>query len=187
MEELRFCKKGITGADAAVIMGQSPYISQRALFLDKTDSGVRLDKNPQSRWGELISEIISAEFSRHTGSVLRRKNAILCSKEHKFMIASVDRILVGKNEGLKCKLTMERNAKFYKNGATPPHLYVQAQHYMAVTGFKAFNFAVLAGARQLFIRRFTRDEGYINKLIDRECRFWQMVRCGVFNQDALLS
>ena len=56
------------------------------------------------------------------------------SKEHPFMIADVDRLVVGEDAGLECKTASAYNADKWADGNIPLHYVMQCYHYMAVTG-----------------------------------------------------
>ncbi len=73
------------------------------------------------------------------------------SREHPFMIADVDRLVVGKEDGLvglECKTASPYSADKWKEGAVPAHYLAQCHHYMAVLGASAWYIAVLIYGRE---------------------------------------
>jgi len=93
-------------------------------------------------------------------------------KDAPFMIADVDRLLVGKDAGLECKTASAFQAGQWKDGEVPPHYLIQCLHYMAVTGKKEWYLAVLILGREFKYVRISCEEELIDKLIRVEEQFW---------------
>ena len=168
-------RKGIGGSDAPVIAGVNPYRSLMDLWLDKTGEYSEDIDNEAMYWGRTLEDVVAREFSKRTGLRVRRNNAIIYHPEHDFMLANVDRLVVGENAGLECKTT----SAFFKDDGTCPDLYyAQVQHYMAVTGRELWYVAVLAGGQRFYIYSVPRSDFYINELIEKEREFWQLVQSG---------
>ena len=90
------------------------------------------------------------------------------------MIANVDRLIVGNKAGLECKTAGEYTKDMWTLGV--PELYqIQTQHYMAVTGYKAWHVAVLIGGQEFRHYLITRDNQFIKELIAAETAFWRQV------------
>jgi predicted phage-related endonuclease len=89
------------------------------------------------------------------------------------MSANVDRLIVGKDEGLECKVTGSYAASDWKDDKIPLMYEMQMHHYMAVTGASAWWIAALIGNERLAIKRIQRDEEVISALIDIEKSFWE--------------
>src|SRR5690606_30783967 len=113
------------------------------------------------------------EFSLRTGLKVRRRNAILQHQQYEWMIANIDREVVGVREGLECKTTSAFNAGEWKNDEIPAPYIVQCQHYMAVTGYSAWWIAVLIGGNKFVYKRIERDDELIEQLIELEKDFWE--------------
>lgn len=98
------------------------------------------------------------------------------SREHPFMIADVDRLVVGKEDGLvglECKTASPYSADKWKDGAVPAHYLAQCHHYMAVLGASAWYIAVIIYGREFKYVRIERDEEIIQNLIRIEQDFWE--------------
>lgn len=168
-------RHGIGGSDAAVIMGVSPWKSLMDLWLEKTGQYVEGIDSESMYWGRVLEDVIAKEFAIRNKLKIRRVNAILQHPDYPYMIANVDRVIVGRKEGLEIKTGHEFSSQHWENGV-PAYYYAQVQHYMAVTGFKLWHIAVLIGGNKYEQFVVHRSEDYINKLISAEAEFWQMVQ-----------
>ena len=94
------------------------------------------------------------------------------SKEHPFMIADVDRLVVGEDAGLECKTASAYNADKWADGDIPLHYVMQCYHYMAVTGKKVWYIAAVILGMEFTYRRLEWDDALIERLISIEDNFW---------------
>lgn len=58
-------------------------------------------------------------------------------EENPFMLADVDRMVVGENAGLECKTASPYMADKWKDGRIPLSYQIQCFHYMSVCNTKA--------------------------------------------------
>lgn len=171
-EWLRLRKTGIGGSDAGAICGLNPYASAMTVFHDKTTDEVDLKDNESMRQGRDLEEYVAQRFCEATGLKVRRSNMMYRSKGNPFMIADVDRLVVGEDAGLECKTASAYNADKWKDGQIPPHYLIQCLHYMAVTGKKAWYLAVVILGREFKYTRIGRDDGLLKNLEAVEREFW---------------
>lgn len=173
-EWLNARKKGIGGSDAAAIAGLNKWKSPVAVYLDKTGQAPDQDQSNESiYWGTVMEDIVAQEFAKRSGLKVRRRNAILKHPDYPYMLANVDRLIVGKQEGLECKTASEYLKDEWKGDEIPASYLIQCQHYMAVTGYQAWWIAVLIGGNKFVYKRIERDEELIQYLIDIEKNFWE--------------
>jgi len=168
-------RNGIGGSDAAAAIGLNRWKSRLKLYLEKIGE---LEDNVDSEatyWGRILEGVVAEEFTRRTGKAVRRVNAILIHPEFEWMIATIDRKVVGENAILEVKTTAAWNNKEWEHDEIPQEYIIQAQHYMAVTGADLTYFAVLVGGQKLLIKEFVRDDELIEMIIREEQKFWQMV------------
>src|SRR5690606_12206216 len=107
-----------------------------------------------------LEDYVAKRFVEATGMKVRRINAILQHSEYPFMLANVDRLIVGKKEGLECKVTNSYAKKEWED-EIPIYYEIQCHHYMAVTGYKAWWIACLIGNERFVYKRIERDEEVI--------------------------
>jgi len=175
-------KTGIGGSDAAASVGLSPYKSQLELWLEKTGRDGDLEKpDPNDTthptyWGTTLEPIVAASYSLQTKRRVRRVNAVLQHPEHPFMLANLDREVVGQPDVqiLECKTAGEFGARAWRDGV-PEYVQLQVQHQLAVTGQRAADVAVLICGQRLDVHRVVRDDELISRLIVLEARFWKHV------------
>lgn len=173
-EWLELRRRGIGGSDAAAIMGMNPWKTPMDVWLEKTGEFDEEPENEKMYWGTVLEDVVAAEFTRRTGLKTRRRNAMLQSRKYPFMIANVDRLVVGQRAGLECKTTGLYAADDWKLGI-PEYYYPQVQHYMAVTGYDTWYVAVLIGGQEYRHYKVPRDDGFIKELIEAETEFWRRV------------
>lgn len=167
---------GIGGSDAAVIMGMNPYKSPYQLWLEKTGQAEApdLSGNQYVYWGTKNESNIADWFQEETGKKVKRLGT-LRSKEYPFMLANVDRTVVGENAGLEIKTAGVSQYRKWKDDEIPDAYYCQCLHYMAVTGAAYWYIAVLLGGNEAKWKRIERNEEDIQHLIMAETDFWKLV------------
>lgn len=176
LEWLRLRQKGIGGSDAAAIAGLNKYKSPIQVYYEKVEGVKESVPSEAAYWGTILEDIVAQEFSRRTGLKVRRRNAILRHPEYPFMIANIDRLVVGEDAGLECKTASEYLKDEWVEGEKIPDQYfIQCQHYMAVTGRSRWYIAVLIGGNKFRWDVIERDEDIIRYLIEIESEFWQRV------------
>lgn len=165
-------KKGLTGTDAAAIMGLNPYSSAFQIYQDKINPDVEMYDNERLRQGRDFEEYVARRFCEETGLKVRRANALFQSDDYPFMLADFDRLIVGENAGLECKTVSPYASSNWKDGNVPLHYLLQCQHYIAVSGAEKWFIAGLILGEGLVIHEIQRDEEMIQNLITIEERFW---------------
>lgn len=178
-------KNGIGGSDAAAAVGLSPHVSALELWLIKTDRDANLpkpDANDTTEpvyWGTLLEPIVAASYTRQTGRRVRKVNAVLQHPQIPFMLANIDREVVGNRDVqlLECKTAGAAGARLWRDGV-PEHVQLQVQHQLAVTGRQAADVAVLLCGQKLEVHRVVRDDALIARLIELEAAFWRYVETG---------
>ena len=172
-EWLQYRKKGVGGSDAGAVCGLNPYVSVMDVYLDKINPDVVEEKdNEAMKQGRDLEDYVARRFTEETGLKVRKSNAMYMSREHPFMLADVDRLLVGQNAGLECKTASPYSADKWKDGKVPAHYLAQCYHYMAVLGADAWYIAVVIYGREFKYIKIERDEEIIKNLIHIEEKFW---------------
>lgn len=175
-------KNGIGGSDAAAAVGLSPYMSPLELWLIKTGRDANLSKPDASDttepvyWGTLLEPIVAASYTKQTGRRVRKVNAVLQHPTIPFMLANIDREVVGNRDVqlLECKTAGEFGARLWRDGV-PEYVQLQVQHQLAVMGRQAADVAVLLCGQKLEVHRVVRDDALIARLIELEAAFWRYV------------
>lgn len=184
-------KNGIGGSDASAILGLNKYATPYTVWLEKTGrvEADDLSGNEKVYWGNVLEDVIAKEFEkRHPEYFVREPGEMYVSKEHPFMLASVDRMLHGQEISdstiylypepsalLEVKTCGEWRKSDWDEGV-PPYYLAQVNHYLAVTGLDEAWVAVLIGGQEYREYNIKRDEYDIAYLIEKEAEFWKMVQ-----------
>lgn len=182
---LEYRRMGIGGSDAAAIVGLSKYSSAFSVYLDKIGLLPEQEDNEAMRQGRDLEEYVARRFIEHmqnegTSKKVKNCNFILQHQQYEYLLANVDRLIVGENAGLECKTTSVYNNTDFQGGDIPLSYYVQCQHYMAVTGADKWYLAILVLNKGFYVFCIPRKEEEIQSLIVAECDFWQnnvLARC----------
>ena len=175
-------KNGIGSSDAAAAVGLNPYKSQLELWMEKTGRDADLpkpdpdDDSSPMYWGTLLEAFVATHYTKKTGNKIRRVNAVLQHPEYAWMLANLDREVMGSAEVqvLECKTAGMNGARLWKEGV-PEYVQLQVMHQLAVTGKAAADVAVLVCGNEFRTYRIERDEAMIARLIELEAQFWQYV------------
>lgn len=171
-EWLESRRKGIGGSDAAAIMGANPYASPLSVYLDKLGLAQEKEITEAMRQGTDLEDYVARRFCEATGKKVRNCNKILIRENYSYMIANIDRAIVGEDAGLECKTTSPYNRHNFEGGEVPITYQWQCQHYMSVTGYDHWYLAVLVLGQGFYTYQIDRDENLISVLEKRERDFW---------------
>lgn len=167
--------KGLGGSDAAIVLGLNKWKTPFELWLEKTGQVTTQESQSEAAyWGTMLEDMVAKEFEKRSGKKVRRRNAILQHPEHEFIIANVDRLVVGEKAVLECKTTSAYNAKEWQDDEVPESYIVQVQHYLGVLGpeYKKAYIAVLIGGNKFVWKEIERDEELIDMIFQAEQHFW---------------
>ena len=176
-------RQGIGGSDAAAIAGLDRYSTPLGVYYDKIGELPDTDDADSEaiRWGRRLEPVLADEFALRTGFRVLRRNAVLRSREHPFMLANLDR-LVRDDDGavgvVEIKTSTERGAAAWRadEDELPARVYCQVQHYLAVTGLTFAWVVVLLAGTEFRMVRVDRDADAIAALVELERLFWDRVQ-----------
>ena len=177
-EWLMLRKNGIGGSEAGAVCGLNPYVSPLEVYFSKTCEGIDegASDNEAMREGRDLEDYVARRFMEASGLKVRRANVMYASREHPFMIADVDRLVTGRENGitgLECKTASPYSAEKWKDGKIPAHYIMQCYHYMAVLDAQSWYIAVMVYGREFKYIKLERDEEIIQQLIRIEEDFWK--------------
>ena len=103
---LKLRNKGLGGSDAGIIVGVNPWKSPYQLWLEKTGQVEPEDISEKEAvyWGTQLEDMVAREFTKRTGKKVQR-HGMLESVAYPFLLANVDRLVIGEDAGLECKTT----------------------------------------------------------------------------------
>lgn len=182
-EWLNIRKQGIGGSDASAICGLSKWSSPLSVYLDKVgERPSEIMDNEAMRQGRDLEQYVAERFLEYmeqqgTPKKVQRCNYVLRNIDNPFMMANVDRMVVGEQCGLECKTTSILNRSDWNAGEIPNEYYTQCLHYMAVTGASKWYLAVLVLNSGFYVYEIERDEKVqddIEALVKLENQFWYL-------------
>lgn len=166
-------RRGIGGSDAAKVMGLSRWGGPFSVYQDKVN-GVKAPVDSEAvHFGNVLEDVVAQEFSRREGVKVRRRNAMTFSEEYPFMLANIDRELVGAKIGLECKTASAYKSGEWEGDELPDEYYVQVQHYCSVMGWEGCWIACLIGGQRFVYKYVPRNESFIGSMIRMERDFWE--------------
>jgi len=172
-EWLQYRKQGIGGSDAGAICGVNPYRTAIEVYYDKTTDSTEQIDNEAMRQGRDFEDYVAQRFMEATGKKVRRANVMFCDDEYKFMLADVDRMIVGENAGLEIKTASPYTQAQWEDGKIPLSYQMQCYHYMRVCKADTWYIAVLIYGREFKYYKLEYDEEIISNLIQLEKNFWE--------------
>lgn len=179
MDKLEWLKErqcGIGGSDVGAIAGVNKYKTQFEVYIEKTEPITEVKEQSESAYfGDIFEDIVAKEFEKRTGLKVRRDRKHYKHKEYPFMVANIDRKIVGQNAILECKTANQYLLKEWEEEEIPASYLLQVQHYLAVTGADKGYIAVLVGGQNFIWKEVPRDEELIEMIIQLEKDFWSLV------------
>ena len=174
-EWLNLRRTGIGGSDAAAVVSQNPYKGPFTVWAEKVMGSEDQADSEAMRQGRDLEDYVARRFCQETGLRVQREGAMLRSKLHPFMLADIDRRVIGCAAGLEIKTTRDTSMRRYKNGAYPIEYYLQCLHYLAVTNWDRWYLAVLVFGTDFLIFEINRAEVLddLDALIKAEESFWK--------------
>ena len=169
---LKYRKQGIGGSDAGAVCGLNPYRTAIQVYYDKTSDSIEDVDNEAMRQGRELEEYVARRFCEASGKKVRRANAMFYDEKNPFMLADVDRMIVGENAGLECKTASPYSEEKWRDDKIPLSYQLQCYHYMSVCNADSWYIAVLIYGRDFKYYRIERDDEVIENLIRIEKEFW---------------
>ena len=168
---------GIGGSDIGAILGVNKYKTPFEVYLEKTEPITEVSEQSESAyWGDQFEEVVAKEFEKRTGRKVRRDRKHYKHKDYPYMVANIDRRVVGENSILECKTANQYLVNEWQEDEIPASYLLQVQHYLFVTGSEKGYIAVLIGGQKFIWKEVSRDEELIQMIIEAEKDFWKMVQ-----------
>ncbi|PRR77661.1 YqaJ-like viral recombinase domain protein [Clostridium liquoris] len=176
MDKLKWLQerqKGIGGSDVGAIMGVNKWKTPFEIYLEKTEEIQEVNEQSESAyWGDQFEEVVAKEFEKRTGKKVRRDRRHFQHPSYPFMVANIDRRVVGENAVLECKTANQFLAKEWESEEIPASYLLQVQHYLEVTGAEKGYIAVLIGGQRFVWKEIPRDDELIRIIVQIEKDFW---------------
>ena len=151
--------KGLGGSDVGTVLGLNPYKSAFELWEEKTAKTPPKDlsDNLAVQVGHAMEDFVAKQFSKATGLQVIRDNKTYIHEQYDYLLANIDRRIVGQRAFLECKTTSVYNAKQWDGDNVPDSYLLQVQHYLNVLDYDVAYIAVLIGNTQFKYKKIERD------------------------------
>ncbi|GKS62492.1 hypothetical protein YTPLAS21_19500 [Candidatus Nitrosocosmicus sp.] len=171
----------VTGSDAAVICGFSPYKTKVQLWLEKTRRVEQDDISNKNiiKFGNFMEQGIADWFSSESGILLKAKalnepESMQIHKTNKWMAGNIDYLALEENAGVECKSSGRPGEEWGNGENLIPNVYMfQCAHYAMVYDFDIIYLPVVfASTRELRWYTYERNKNLESIIEEREYNFW---------------
>lgn len=183
----------LTSTESPALFGISPYNTPFEVFHRKAKKlVVGIDENERMKWGKRLQDAIAAGIAEDNGWQVRRMDEYLRIPSLR-MGSSYD-FAIGDDGLLEVKNV---DSLAFKNGwvvedgvvEAPPHIELQVQHQLAVSGRKYVVIGALVGGNKIVQLHREPVPEIIDALKERVSTFWKNVDAGIapepdFNKDS---
>lgn len=168
----------ITSTESAALFGLSPYMTAFELWHRKKSGKYLDDENQFKTWGKRLQDAIAYGIAEDEGWKIRSMPNYMRIPELK-LGASFD-YQIGRKGLLEVKNVDSfafKNDWLIEDGATeaPPHIEIQAQHQLAVSGRKFINIGALVGGNRRIVIYREPSETIINAIKAKVADFWKSI------------
>lgn len=167
----------IGGSDIAAILGQSRWKTPYRLWAEKTGKITMPDlSNCEAvEMGNRLEQFVADIFSDKTGKQVRRAPKMYRHSEYPFLVANVDRLIVGGDELLECKTCSAYKLEEWEN-KIPREYVLQVIWYLGITGRKRGWIACLIGGQKFDYKPIDFDAELFELMLEKALKFWDMVQ-----------
>jgi len=175
-EWLALRKTKITGTDAGIILGVSPYCTPLMLWKQKLGFIAPEKENDAMRKGKELEPIARSQYEYETNNLMRPE---VVFKED-WLMASLDGIDPDREIILEVK-TGYYNYRDALNNHIPLHYYAQIQHNLNVSGASICHYYVFKDSQdKAVLMKVHPDQHYLKVLLEKEKEFYDQL----INQEA---
>lgn len=169
--------KYIGGSDIAAVLGQSRWKTPYRLWAEKTGKIIvpDLSSNEAVEMGNRLEQLVADIFSEKTEKTVRRAPKMYRHSEYPFLVANIDRLIVGGDELLECKTCSAYKLEEWEN-KIPKEYLLQVMWYLGITGRKRGWIACLIGGQKFDYKPIDFDQELFDLMIEKALKFWDMVQ-----------
>jgi len=167
--ELR--KTKITGTDAAILMGVSPYSTSYQLMQEKLNLRPPKPYNSAMQRGNLMEEELRKDYNVRSG--MDFIPAIKLNGE--FLMASLDGLTFMEDGILEIKTCNKKVFAELVKGTVPEHWYAQMQHQLATVPTAKCVHLYAENSGEKYVHIVERDDEYIANMLEKEAEFYKLM------------
>lgn len=177
----------ITSTECSALFGASPYMTEFELWHNKKNKVVvKLKENERMKWGKRLEHAIASGIAEDLSIFATPFTEYVRLPELRagssFDFTAIDK--EGKKSILEIKNVdyLQMKEKWIVEDGevveAPPHIEIQVQHQLMVSGLEKAYIGALVGGNSLTIIERGRDERIIKRLINKIESFWKSIEDG---------
>lgn len=167
---LEWRREKITASDAPIIMGMSPFKTPEQLLNEKLHK-FESPENPYMRRGNELEPIALQAFEKETGLVMFPAVGV---HENGWIAASFDAVTIEEDAICEIKCPGKKDHACALDGNVPEKYIAQLQHQIYVAGLNFAYYYSFDGQKGIILE-VKRDEGFIEKMLEKETDFWNIL------------
>lgn len=181
VEQLVLRRSFIGASDAPAVLGVSPWATPYDVWCEKTSSEPPVPKESEPMyWGTVLEEVVANEFARRTGHKIRRRSETMVHKDHRFIGATLDRLVLNYPGGalLECKTASAwKTDEWGEPGSDdiPDPYLVQVQQQLLITGYSVAFVAALLGGNDFRVYEVRPNREFADAIVEADVEFWRLV------------
>lgn len=175
-EWLEIRTRGLGGSDIGSMLGFNPFKSSYQLWLEKTGQIEPEDISDKVviQIGNELEDLVARMFTQETGLRVQKDNHTHFHKDYPFLLANIDRKIIGQKALLECKTTGAHNRKQWIDDEVPASYLLQVQHYLNVLEYDKAYIAVIIGNNEFVWKEIERDQELIDIYTEKAKEFWEV-------------
>lgn len=172
---LKLRTNGLGGSDIGTALGFNSFKSPYQLWAEKTGliEPEDISDKVAIQIGNELEDLVARMFTQETGLEVRKDNKTYYHDDHPFLLANIDRKIVGQKALLECKTTSAYNEANWEDDEVPASYLLQVQHYLNVLDFDKAYIAVLIGNHKFVWKEIERDNELISAYQSQAVTFWK--------------
>lgn len=199
-EWLALRAQDITSTEASALFGASPYMTPFELFHRKREAAiVSIEENERVVWGSRLQDSIARGLAEDNKWAVRkmpeyiRETDLRLGSSFDFRIQAAGPytapIPPEANDGPDDSILEIKNVDslIYKSGwlvdgknvEAPPHIEIQVQHQMLVSGLKSAKIAALIGGNRVVVIERVADVAIMDAIKTKAAEFWKSIEDGI--------
>lgn len=164
----------IGGSDIAAVMGLSRYTTPLALWAQKTG---RLENDlsnfEAAEIGTELEEYVARKFTRKTGIKLRVDNRTFTHPKYPYMVAHIDRWVVGEDAVFEAKTCSAWKEKEWHGEEIPQEYILQLNWYLGIVGKAKGHIACLIGGQKFIWKEIQFDQSLFELQVEQARMFME--------------
>lgn len=176
----------ITSTESAALFGLSPYVTPFELWhRKKKGSVVEAEPNDRVKWGNRLQDSIAAGIAEDKGWKVERRSQYERIKDLRLGASFDFTIMGGDGHDFESGLLEVKNVDSLiarenwivtdDEHEAPPHIEMQVQHQLLVSGLKYAYIGALVGGNRIILIRRTPSPGVIQSIVTKAEEFWRSI------------